>query len=302
MAEHASSGDTSLDRRFQWGQGSLEAGDAETAAELFASVTEGAPGWPAGWYHLGLARKKLGHGEPAAEALARYLALDPADRLGAGVLLVALGAGDRQNAMSAAYVTALFDDYAPRFDAHLTEKLRYSGPQALMAALEKLGLPFRFARALDLGCGTGLMARALEGAAETLIGVDLSQRMLDEARKIGLYAELHQGDVVAFLDDQPQPADLILAADVLVYIGDLDPLLGAAARKLSPGGLFAFTVQGRAGEGFALGEDARYAHSEAYLRATASAAGLRIALLEPVSTRMDRGVPVPGLVLVLEPA
>ncbi len=299
MTEHASSGDAALDRRFQWGQGSLEAGDEETAADLFASVTESAPTWPVGWYHLGLARQKLGQPKPAADALRRYLALEPTDRLGAGVLLAGLG---EEGAMSTAYVEALFDDYAPRFDAHLTEKLHYSGPQALMQALRKCRPPLRFFRALDLGCGTGLMARALGGAAETLIGVDLSRRMLDEARKTNLYAELSQGDVVAFLERQEQPADLIVAADVLVYLGDLAALFQAAAQKLMPGGLFAFTVQALEGGGFELGADARYAHSEAYLHETAAKAGLSVRLLEPVSTRMDRGAPVPGLVVVLESA
>ncbi len=303
MVEIASCGDAGLDRRFRWAQGSLEAGDAATAAELFASVAEGAPGWAPAWYHLGLARAKLGEAEPAAEALACYLTLDPADRLGAGLVLSRLGRAEGGTAMSPAYVAALFDDYAPRFDSHLVEKLGYSGPAALMSTLRQYrGGSLRFRRALDLGCGTGLMARSLDGAAETLLGVDLSAGMLEEARRTGLYAGLRQGDVVAFLDEETLPADLILAADVLVYLGDIAPLFQATRQRLGPGGLFAFTVQAHAGQGFVLGEDARFAHSERYLRGTAEAAGLAVALLEPASIRQDRGRPVLGFVAVLEPA
>jgi predicted TPR repeat methyltransferase len=70
---------------------------------------------------------------------------------------------------------------------------------------------------------------------------------------------------------------------------------------LVPRGLLAFTVQAHAGEGVILGQDSRYAHGEPYLRKISARAGFSIALLETASTREDRGQPVPGFLLVLEP-
>ena len=100
----------------------------------------------------------------------------------------------------------------------------------------------------------------------------------------------------------PAEADLVTAADVFVYIADFSQVLREARRVLRRGGLLAFTVQAHGGEGAILGEDGRYAHGEAYLRATAAAAGLTPVLFERVSTREERGEPVPGFLVIAEPA
>ncbi|MET0743695.1 MAG: methyltransferase domain-containing protein, partial [Microvirga sp.] len=203
------------------------------------------------------------------------------------------------------YVRALFDGYAPQFDRHLSEGLGYRGPAFLADALRRAralhGRPVRFGRTLDHGCGTGLMARALAGIASPIEGVDLSPRMLDQARRTHLYEALHEAELVSFLSGQEEGAtDLVVAADVLVYMADLRAVFAHATRVLSLEGLFAFTVQATDRDGFVLGEDARFAHSEAYLRGLAGGAGLTMLVLEGVSTRLDRDRPVPGLLAVLE--
>jgi len=303
MAVTLTSGDMIADRRYQWALASLEEGDGETAAELLAGVTELAPGFAPAWFELGRVRRQLGDAEASSFALRRYLAIEPQDRLGAGLILAELGRLEAGAAIAPAYVEALFDDYAGRFDAHLTGTLGYRGPQILLQALERhRPAPLAFGLTLDLGCGTGLMARALAGAARRMVGVDLSAGMLAQARETGLYESLHKADIVTFLEHWPEPAELIVAADVLVYLGPLEAALAGVAGRLELGGLFAFTVQALEGEGFALGPDARYAHSDAYLRACAEASGLRVREIASASTRTDSGRPVPGFVCVLEAA
>lgn len=299
-----SSGDVLADRRYAYAEAALADGDARAAADLARQALELAPGFAVAHALLGRALVKLGDREAAVGAFERALALELDDALGVRIDLARLGALPPEEAIAGGYVRALFDEYASRFDRHLVRSLEYRGPELLRGAvLRALGprpKDFRFRRVLDLGCGTGLAGQALEGLFETLEGVDLSPKMLAQAARTKLYDGLHEGDILAFLNGQGAgAADLIVAADVFVYVARLEPVLAEAARVLDRRGLLAFTVQAHAGEGFGLGEDGRYAHSEAFLRAAADAAGFRPALLEPASTRKDRGADVPGFVVVL---
>jgi predicted TPR repeat methyltransferase len=299
-----SSGDLLADRRFGYAQAAFDEGDHAAAAELALQTLELAPDFAPAHALLGRAHLALGARDEAIEALRRALSLEPEDALGAGLELARLGALEADRAMTRSYVRALFDDYAPRFEKHLVKNLDYRGPELLAQAVRRargaLGEPFRFGRVLDLGCGTGLAARALEGAFEAIEGVDLSPKMLARARKSRLYDALHEGDLVGFLQASGEGRfDLIVAADVFVYLAALEPAFRAAYRALARGGLFAFTVQAHAGEGYALGEEARYSHGEPYLRGVAAELGFAVPFLEAASTRQDRGADVPGFVVVL---
>ncbi len=294
------SGDLNADRRFAYAQGAVEDGDHAAAADLAEQTLEIAPGFAPAHALLGRARAGLNQRDAAIQALQAALALDPEDPLGVRLDLARLGALPLEEALGAGYVRALFDQYAPRFDAHLVGALGYRGPAVLMEALEAVAPERSFVRALDLGCGTGLMGEVLRPRVEHLAGCDLSPAMVEAARGKGIYDRLAAAELVAFLDAEPRAgADLVAAADVLVYLGDLAPVLAAVAEALAPGGLFGFTVQAHDGRSFVLGEDARFAHAEGYLAEAAGAAGFAIALSRAASTRRDRGAEVPGRVLVL---
>jgi predicted TPR repeat methyltransferase len=213
-----------------------------------------------------------------------------------------LGA-DELSTMPPAYVRALFDQYAPKFEKALVDDLGYRGPEllfrAVLAVRATVRKPAFFKRAIDLGCGTGLAAHAFAREVDAFIGIDLSPRMIERARATGLYAELAVEEMVQGLSGRPNAsADLILAADAAVYLPDLAPLLREAARVLAPGGLLAFTTETYNGEGVILGEGLRYAHSAAHVRAAIAAAGLTLSRLEDLSARNEDNAPVPGLVAV----
>ena len=197
----------------------------------------------------------------------------------------------------------LFDQYAPRFEAALVGDLGYRGPALLFKAVLSVRAaakkPAFFKRAIDLGCGTGLAAGAFARHVDRFIGIDLSPRMIDKARATGLYAELEVDDMLNGIAGKPDAsAELILAADAMVYIADLAPVLAEARRVLVAGGVFAFTTETHDGEGVILGEGLRYAHSAAHVRATVAAAGLTLALLDDLSARNEDNIPAPGLVAV----
>lgn len=297
-----SSGDLLADRRFDYAMAAFDDRDFAAAADLARQALELTPDYAPAQALLGRARGALG--EDAVPALRRALELDPDDPLGVRLDLARLGLVPEGAAITPGYVRALFDDYAPRFDRHLVKNLGYRGPElvhdALRSACTRRGRAFRFRRGLDLGCGTGLMARALEGRFEAIEGVDLSPKMLAKARRTGLYDRLHEAELAGFLQGVGEgAADLVTAADVFVYLAALDGVFRAVRRVLTRDGLFAFTVQAHEGEGYALGEDSRFAHGEPYLRALAAASGFETVLFEAVSTREDRGAPVPGFVMVL---
>jgi len=159
--------------------------------------------------------------------------------------------------------------------------------------------PAFFKRAIDLGCGTGLAALAFANEVDHFIGVDLSPRMIERARATDLYAELDVADMLQGLRSRDDAcADLILAADAMVYVADIAPVLEEAKRVLTPGGLVAFTTETHDGEGVVIGEGLRYAHAAAYVRAVVESAGLKLPLLEDRSARNEDNAPVPGLVAV----
>jgi predicted TPR repeat methyltransferase len=297
-----SSGDMLADRRFDFARDLQLSGDLVAAEDLFVQATDLAPGFATAWFTLGEVRELLGDIEGAITAFRTAETTDPGDRNGAGLRLMRLGATDLTG-MRPTYVTALFDQYAPKFDAALLGDLGYRGPALLLAAVlgarAALGLPPAFDRVVDLGCGTGLAARAFAGIAGDIIGIDLSPRMIERARLTGLYTELDVAEIAEGLSRRPDAsADLILAADVMVYVHDMAPLLAEVARVLAPGGLFAFTLESHAGEGVVLGEGLRYAYSAAGARTLIEASGLMLERLEPASSRTESGAQVPGLVAV----
>lgn len=295
-----SSGDLIADRRFEFGKELEKRGDLAGAADLYQQAVEVAAAFASAWFALGEARARLGDNEAAADAFRRARAADPEDRHGAAVQLARL-TGER-TPMPAGYVRALFDQYAKHYDLSLLEGLDYRGPQllfdAVKAACDARGRALHFDRALDLGCGTGLASAVFAAHVDSLVGVDLSPAMIEQARRTGRYNHLHVADVIAFLArEYARCADLVIAADSLPYCSDLAPLVSAVARVLDDGGLFAFTVETHDGHGVLLRETMRYAHGEDHVRAALADAGLACVSLAAASSRREKSIPVPGLVV-----
>jgi predicted TPR repeat methyltransferase len=298
-----SSGDVLADRRYDRAKVYAAEGDRAAAADLLTQALERAPRFASAWFALGEIRAAGGDRAGAVAAFRAALAADPDDRQGAALQLARLGAADPAAAMTPGYVRNLFDQYAPQFDRALVEGLGYRGPallrEALRAACAGRSRPFHFARALDLGCGTGLVAEALRDCCDAIVGVDLSPAMAAAARRKRVYADVVVGDLVDFVAAEPSGScDLIVAGDAFVYLADLGPVCRAVARALAPDGLFAFTVETHAGSGVVLGEKLRYAHGADHARAALAAADLAPIVIEPAATRSENGIPVPGLVAV----
>src|SRR5580698_8257043 len=224
-----SSGDMIADRRFEFARDLQLKGDLVAAADLLLQAIELAPGFASAWFTLAELRQQLGEYEAAIAAFRQAEIADPDDRHGARLRLMRLGA-EQVSGMPLAYVRALFDQYAPKFETALVDDLGYRGPallfKAVLAARAAVRKPAFFKRAIDLGCGTGLVATAFAKEVDHFTGVDLSPRMIEQARLTGLYVELEVADMVQGMRCKPDAsADLILAADAFVYLADLAPVL-----------------------------------------------------------------------------
>ena len=301
-----SSGDLIADRRHKAAIELASRGDFVGAADILAQTVELAPHFATAWFALGAIRDRLGDRGGAIAAFAEARDADPADYHGARLQLARLGAGgDPAPAMTEAYVRRLFDQYAGRYDAALTERLNYRGPAILLAAVQGAnsadGRPERFAAALDLGCGTGLAGSVFRPFAERLVGVDLSPAMVAQAAGKGLYDRLVTADLAGFLAAEASAGaayDLVVAADVFVYLNDIAPIIAAVARVLAPRGVLAFTVETHAGDGAVLLPTLRYAYGRPYLRRAIADAGLTLRELAAAAVRTEKGVPVDGLAVV----
>lgn len=303
-AEHATQLDPRLgDGWMELGLSRQEQGHWEGAAAAFERAVALIPDQAKVWYCLGEACRTLGEAERAARAYGKALEIDPADIHGAGLGLALAGGAPIPGKAPEAYVRQLFDDYAGHFDAALVDNLEYRAPQILEDALRRCLGPVSGLDVLDAGCGTGLAAPVLRPLATRLEGVDLSPAMIDKARERGLYDSLEVGELAAAMTARPSQFDLVVAADVLVYLGDLAPVMAAAHSALRPRGTFAFTVERTEdSSSYLLGAKQRYAHSPDYIRRQAETAGFQVLLLEQAVTRRDGGQDVPGLVAVLRAA
>src|SRR5437764_9481305 len=219
-----SSGDLVADRRFDFARDLQLKGDLGAAADLLLQAIDLAPGFASAWFTLGNIREQLGERDEAIAAFRNAIVADPEDRHGASLRLMLLGADQLAN-MPPGYVRALFDQYAPKFEKALVDDLGYRGPEllfkAVLATRAAVRKPAFFKRAIDLGCGTGLAARAFAREVDAFVGIDLSPRMIERARATGLYAELEVAEMVQGLTGRHEGgADLILAADAVVYVSD----------------------------------------------------------------------------------
>jgi predicted TPR repeat methyltransferase len=295
-----SSGDLVTDRRYQWALDYLQRGDAAAAADILVQVVETAPGFATAWFALASVREAMGDRDGAVAAFAAARDADREDYHGARLHLARLGVGEATPSMTGVYVRRLFDQHAPDFDTALVERLEYCGPALLLEAVRTIkGLPLRLGSVLDLGCGTGLGGAAFRPFCDWLVGVDISPGMIEQARAKGLYDRLVVSDLLEFLVAESGASHhLALAADVFVYCSDLGPIAIAVAKVLSPGGLFAFTVETHDDPGVRLQGTLRYAHSPVYVREAIAAAGLELRQLVAASTRNEKGAPVSGLLVV----
>jgi predicted TPR repeat methyltransferase len=234
------------------------------------------------------------------DVYARWQAMEPNSAIAKHMVAACSGEEPPERA-SDAFVKQTFDAFASSFDTVL-DRLKYRAPALVADAVTAaLGPGRRALDVLDAGAGTGLCGPLLRDQARRLVGIDLSAKMLDNARARGVYDALETAELTAYMTGHPAAFDLVVSADTLVYFGELEEAFAAAARALRPGGLLAFTVE-RALQpsegGHLLNPHGRYSHHEDYVRRALAQAGFTVSSVAPAHLRLENKVPVDGMVVV----
>jgi predicted TPR repeat methyltransferase len=306
----------------------VEAGNLARAETLFRRIVSDYPSHAPAWRGLGQVLTRQGKHAGALSAMAEAVratrtppAAAPAESLSAAAaratdrLTPSSGAAELHFALAteahvvapsrvpAAVVAELFDRYASRFDEHLRDKLAYRVPERVAEAVaQHRPADGAMMDILDIGCGTGLCGVLLRPMAKTLAGVDLSPAMIEQSGKRNVYDQLHIGDLLATLSAADCQFDLIVAADVLIYHGDLSQIFESALAALRPGGLFIFSIESSSAERYQLQASRRYGHSRAYIDRLIGVFGWETVAIDEIAIREEKRQPVPGFLAVLRRA
>jgi predicted TPR repeat methyltransferase len=250
----------------------------------------------------GLVLRELKRFEDALESIDKALAIEPDLATAAMNREMALLGLRRLTRHPPLATRALFDEFSSHYDKTMLEGLGYRGHIHVRTladrVLPRLTPPWRI---LDLGTGTGLVGGTFKDLAVggRLDGIDLAPRMIEVARARGIYDDLILGDLETVLAEPGPSYDLILAADTMVYLGDLAPTFSGVCQRLVPSGFYIFACESKEGEGWEQTPANRFRHSQAYMRGEAVRAGLEFADIMECSLRHQAGEPVPGFAVAL---
>jgi predicted TPR repeat methyltransferase len=296
--------DTSNAEAFrQLGNAYVSLGQINEAIAAFVEALALAPNFEDVQHNLAILYLRNQEREKALLHFKAALQLNPANET-ARHMTLALSTAEGITSSPIQYVTELFDQYAAYYNHHVKSQLNYQVPALLRNAVGRnLGHNPKAGRILDIGCGTGLCGIYFRDLANVLIGVDVSSKMIDIAKTLEGYDELHVMAVQKYLEKRTlDPFDLIVAGDVLIYTGCLDSLFRLIGQKLNPHGRFAFTVEALKAnaQDYQLQATGRFAHSAFYIRKLAKKYHFHCLLEETIIPREQESVPIQGLLFILE--
>jgi predicted TPR repeat methyltransferase len=263
-------------------------GKIQTAFLCAKRITELTPGDSDAWYFQGDLAQRAGHRDEARIAYEKYLKLEP-DDAEIPHLLIALSDGEPPPRCSNEYIMRIFRTFSQKYDSLMIEDLDYQAPMHVQNLIASVLGEAKGLKILDLGCETGLSGAGLKDRAAELVGVDLSPEIAEVARAQGIYDRLEIAEITEWLDRTKENFDLIASCDSLIYFGDLHRVVSAAAKRLNPGGWFAFTIERSENHPFQLTDSGRYSHHRGHVREAATEAGLTVVRLEEGFLRSDAG-------------
>jgi len=247
--------------------------------------------------NLGAIFLKLNDHSKASSHYKEVLRIDPKN-IEASYILDAINDSHHYTTAPSIYIENLFNQYAPYYDQHLTKILDSKIPYLIHKAIIEIISEKHNLNILDLGCGTGLIGEKFHPIANTLIGIDLSEKMLEQAKQKNFYTELVLEDINNAIKKYNN-IDLVIAADTLVYIGNLEQIFYHLTTTLKPNGMFAFTIETTSNYPYCLQKTARFAHDKKYIQDLSHKYNFDIILCNNIILRKHYNTNIEGLLYVL---
>ena len=276
-----------------------ELGQQENAIESYNKAIQINPDYAEVYVDLAIALQELGQLEKAIVSCNKAVQLKPSSFNAQHILNSLLG-NDAQSTPKE-YITSLFNKYAQNYEKDLVNNLSYTAPSFFKKTLSSLNLTNnKFNKAIDLGCGTGLVGAEFRNIVDVLIGIDLSEKMIRQAKEKNVYDELIVNDLINGLQALKISFDLFVSADVFIYLGDLSSLFRNVKKHANNESLFMFSTEDIPGDGFFLQKTGRFAHSKNYILSTASSYGFQLEHFEKHNLRKHKNEWIVGGIYILK--
>ena len=275
-----------------------ELGRSDEAETSYKQAIALNPDYAESHYNLGNTLQELDRLDEAKVSYTQAIALEP-EHSSAKHMLRALN-GKKSLTAPRDYVEKLFDNYAAKFESSLVDKLEYKIPKVIAEMIIKDSKFDLLGTILDLGCGTGLFGLEIKQVCEHLEGIDLSEKMLDEAKKKNIYNKLINQDILAYLSNASLNFDYFVSTDVFVYIGDLSDVFRLIKSRNKTGGKLAFSTEDYDGDGFFLEQSGRYSHSKKYIESLCKKFSYKLLHFETQNLRKEKNKKISGGLYLLE--
>jgi len=273
-------------------------GQLTVAIEAFKKAVEINPNFAYAFRNLGISLRESGRYNEAVQSFKRALAIEP--KFEEVQHLLHAITNITPDSAPTGYVEGLFDYYASGFEHSLVSKLNYQAPKLLTEIMLKQNPTESFGKVADLGCGTGLFGQEVHTMCESLVGIDVSQAMLREAKKKNVYKELVHCEIVKYLDSEVLNFDYFLASDVFVYVGNLIEVFQLIKSKNQRRGRLVFSTEHSEEHGFHLKETGRYVHSKSYISELCDKLELKISHFSLIQLRKERDNFIVGGLYILD--
>ena len=273
-------------------------GRLEEAKSSFKKVISLNPGYVEAHNNLGATLAEMDRLEEAVLCYKEAILLNP-DYSKAKHMLAAL-TGETTSIAPQEYVEDLFDNYALKFESSLVSNLEYKLPKILAAMILEDNKTNSLGSIIDLGCGTGLFGEEINNFCDNITGIDLSKRMLDQAKKKNIYNKLIKEDIFTYLSNNYFNFDYFISLDVFIYVGDLSNIFELIKSRNKKTGKLAFSVENYDGESFFLEQTGRYSHSKIYIENLCEKFGYRLIYFKELNLRKEKNQYISGALYILE--
>jgi predicted TPR repeat methyltransferase len=291
-------GDKSIDTLYNIALCHQDLDEFENAASLYEVILKNYEDHQSSLNNYAYLCHKTGDLKKAEQLYKRLLQLNPQHTAASHMLNALLGITPDNAPLD--YIESIFDGYASNFEENLLKELHYRTPTELFHFYSKQFSEPENHKCLDLGCGTGLAGEAFSSICSELTGVDISNEIIKVAEEKNLYKRLVKNDILTFLNRSKETFDLIIAADVFTYMGDLEPLFRACYQQINADGILCFSVEESHGDSFTLKETGRFGHSSDYIENIGEKTDWTMLASKHTKLRKDKNEWILGYLFVLQ--